>query len=87
MKTAVEISMYPLQEADYKRAIKWFIQRLEHYPEIERRTNAMSTQIQGEHSLIMQILERELAATYQQFGRGIFVCKFIPGGLELDYRD
>jgi len=85
MKTAVEISMYPLQEADYKMAIKWFIERLAQYPDIERRTNAMATQIQGEHSQVMAVLETELAATYAKFGRGVFVCKVIPGGLELDY--
>ena len=49
MRTAVEISLYPL-DADYIPSIKAFIDRLNTYPELQVTTNAMSTQIAGEHA-------------------------------------
>ncbi|TCI03249.1 hypothetical protein EZV61_10225 [Corallincola luteus] len=86
MKTAVEISLYPLQD-NYIDIIKWFIGRLDAYPELERKTNGMSTQIQGDHNAIMTILSDEMANAYEKWGRGVFVCKFIPGGVNLDHSE
>ncbi len=86
MKTAVEISLYPLQD-DYLNIIKWFIERLRHYPEFERQTNGMSTQLQGEHAELMAMLSTEMEAAYAQWGRSIFVCKFIPGGVNLEHSE
>ena len=48
MRTAIEISLYPL-DADFIPPIKSFIERLNGYPELQVTTNAMSTQIAGEH--------------------------------------
>ena len=39
MKTAIEVSLYPLNE-DYIPVIDWFIARLDGVPGIERKTNA-----------------------------------------------
>lgn len=86
MKLAVEISLYPLQ-SDYLQIIKWFIERLQTYPEIERHTNGMSTQIQGDHDAVMALLGTEMKAVHQKWGRGVFVCKFIPGGVNLDHSE
>lgn len=84
--TAVEISLYPLQD-NYLEVIRWFIQQLDGYPNIERRTNAMSTQLQGPHEELFALLASASAAAYRQFGRAVFVCKFIPGGLNLEYKE
>ena len=58
MRTAVEISLYPL-DADYVPPIKDFIERLNAYPNLDVVTNAMSTQVAGEHELVFSALEQE----------------------------
>jgi hypothetical protein len=45
-------------------------------------TNTMSTQVFGEHDLLMNTLRDEMHLSWQQFGKAIFVCKFI--GVNLD---
>lgn len=76
MRTAVEISLYPL-DADYIPPIKDFIERLNRYPEINVITNAMSTQISGEHSRVFEILSKETAQTFAEKGRRVFVMKVL----------
>ena len=41
----------------------------------------MSTQIFGEYDLVMNVLSQEIKRSYQEFGKAIFVCKFISGDL------
>jgi uncharacterized protein YqgV (UPF0045/DUF77 family) len=79
MHTAVEISLYPL-DADYIPPIKDFIDRLNTYPELNITTNAMSTQISGEHQRLFEILAKETAASFAQHGRKVFVMKVLGGG-------
>jgi uncharacterized protein YqgV (UPF0045/DUF77 family) len=78
MRTAVEISLYPL-DADYLPAIKEFIARLNTHSDISVTTNAMSTQIAGEHSRVFAVLAQETAACFQQAGRKVFVMKVLGG--------
>ncbi|TKB57359.1 YkoF family thiamine/hydroxymethylpyrimidine-binding protein [Ferrimonas aestuarii] len=86
MKLAVEISLYPLQD-NYLLPIKWFIERLDAYPEIQRKTNAMSTQLLGDYDQVMSLLAVEMKAAHEKWGKGVFVCKFIPGGVNLDHSE
>ena len=79
MRTAIEISLYPLS-SDYIPPIKAFIDRLNTYPEIQVTTNALSTQIAGEHQRVFEILSKETAATFGEAGRKVFVMKVIGGG-------
>lgn len=78
MHSAIEISLYPL-DADYIPPIKGFIERLNTYPEIKVTTNAMSTQISGEHQRLFEILAKETAATFAEAGRKVFVMKLLGG--------
>jgi uncharacterized protein YqgV (UPF0045/DUF77 family) len=78
MRTAVEISLYPL-EADYVPAIKDFIDRLNRYPQLTVTTNAMSTQVTGEHEAVFAALAQETAATFAESGRRVFVMKVLGG--------
>lgn len=80
MKLSVEISMYPLKD-EYIPAIKDFIERLNQQPQLRVITNTMSTQVFGDYDLLMDILKTEMRASWAQFGRAIFVCKFIDGDL------
>jgi len=76
MQTAIEISLYPL-DADYIPPIQDFIDRLNTYPEIAVVTNAMSTQIVGEHRRLFEILAQETATSFEQHGRKVFVMKVL----------
>ncbi len=78
MHTAIEISLYPL-DTDYIPPIKAFIDRLNTYPEIKVTTNAMSTQIAGEHVRLFEILAKETAVTFRETGRKVFVMKVLGG--------
>ena len=81
MRITAEISLYPLTE-NFIPPIKDFIARLNTYKELEITTNATSTQIVGEHSLIFEILSKETAATFSSVKPSVFVLKLL--GLERD---
>jgi uncharacterized protein YqgV (UPF0045/DUF77 family) len=78
MRIAVEISMYPLT-ADFIPPIKDFIDRLNSHPELQIVTNAMSTQIAGEHARVFEILARETATAFAADHRAVFVLKVLGG--------
>ncbi|MCW8126932.1 YkoF family thiamine/hydroxymethylpyrimidine-binding protein [Microbulbifer halophilus] len=83
MKLSVEISMYPLKD-EYIPAIRDFIERLDRHPALQVITNTMSTRVFGDYDLLMDTLKAEMRASYERFGRAIFVCKFIEGDLSPD---
>jgi uncharacterized protein YqgV (UPF0045/DUF77 family) len=78
MRTAVEISLYPL-DADYVPPIKAFIERLNAHPGLTVVTNAMSTQVAGEHGLVFAALEQETRRTFEADRRAVFVIKVLGG--------
>ena len=78
MRTAVEISLYPLS-ADYVPPIKDFIERLRGHACLDVVTNAMSTQVAGEHSMLFAALEAETRETFAAGGRAVFVMKVLGG--------
>ena len=80
MQLSVEISLYPLKD-EYIPAIKDFIQRLNEQPQLQVISNTMSTQVFGDYDVVMDILKEEMRKSWEQFGRAIFVCKFIDGDL------
>ncbi len=80
MKLSVEVSMYPLKD-EYIPAIQSFIDRVNSYPQLRVITNTMSTQLFGDYDLLMDVLRDEIRRSYEEFGRAIFVCKFIQGDL------
>ena len=79
MRIAVDISLYPL-DADYVPPIKGFIERLNRYPDIRVETNALSTQISGEHARVFEVLSKEIGTTFEEQGRRVFVMKVLGGG-------
>jgi uncharacterized protein YqgV (UPF0045/DUF77 family) len=78
MRIAVEISMYPLN-ADFIPPIKDFIDRLNSHPELQVVTNAMSTQVAGEHARVFEVLSRETATAFAADQRAVFVLKVLGG--------
>lgn len=86
MNLSIEISMYPLKD-EYIPAIQDFIDRLNGHPQLRVVTNTMSTQVFGDYDLLMDTLKTEMRASYQKYGRAIFVCKFIDGDLSPETAD
>lgn len=78
MRTAVEISLYPL-DRDYVPPIKDFIERLHRHPGLSVTTNAMSTQIAGEHEAVFAALAAETRTTFAAERRAVFVMKVLGG--------
>ena len=85
MRTAVEISLYPL-DADYVPPIKDFIERLNAHAGLTVVTNAMSTQVAGEHGAVFAALERETSRTFEADRRAVFVMKVLGGQPTSDER-
>ena len=80
MKVAVDISLYPL-DADFIPPIKDVIDRLNEHDGLEVWTNAMSTQLVGDFDIVMDVLRKELGATFEQLPKAVFVMKMFnnPG--------
>lgn len=78
MKIAVEISLYPL-DAHYVGPIKDFIARLNRHAGLHVITNAMSTQVAGEHDLVFAALAEETKTTFAGEQRCVFVMKVLGG--------
>ena len=78
--TSVDISLYPLTD-DYIPAVADFIQRISAYPDITVRRNDLSTQVFGEFDAIMDLLKIEIRHSWQQWGKGVLVIKFLAGDL------
>ena len=81
MELSVDISKYPLAD-NYIPAIKDFIERLHAIEGLSVVTNTMSTQVFGDYDLVMDSLKQEIRRSYEQFGKAIFVCKFIGANLD-----
>jgi uncharacterized protein YqgV (UPF0045/DUF77 family) len=78
MRIAVDISLYPLN-ADYVPPIKDFIERLNRHAGLHVATNAMSTQVAGEHDRVFAALATETRATFEGGDRAVFVMKVLGG--------
>ncbi len=76
MKASIEISMYPLDK-QYGNHILAFIKELNQYPEIEVRTNTMSTQIFGEYDTLMDLMKNEIKKAFSATKTTIMVLKIV----------
>lgn len=81
MQISAEISMYPLTE-NYLPYIKGFIDRLEATAGLTLVGNTISTQIFGDYDLVMDTIKREIKASWDEFGRSIFVVKYLGRNLD-----
>jgi uncharacterized protein YqgV (UPF0045/DUF77 family) len=78
MRAAVDISMYPLT-GEYRPPIQAFIDRLNTYPGLLVRTNALATQIWGPLDEIMTALTVEMENSAAAAPQLVFVLKVLPG--------
>ncbi|MCZ2442967.1 MAG: hypothetical protein LC101_04235 [Flavobacteriales bacterium] len=82
MIITVEISHYPLKEA-YEEPIIDFLNRMKTHADIIVRTNATSTHLRGEMSVLMPALNKEMETSFSKYGKGIFVLKVLNGCLDI----
>ncbi len=78
IRSAVEISMYPLT-GDYRPPIQAFIDRLNTHEGLIVRTNELSTQVWGSLDRVMAILAEEIERSASGGPQLIFVMKVLPG--------
>ena len=76
MKLTAEISMYPLGD-NYIPAIDGFIEHLNQQTGITVITTPTCTQVNGEFDAVFALIQQGIKASYAQFGRAVFVTKFI----------
>lgn len=79
MHVAVELSLYPLAD-EYVPPIHDFIERLKARPGLRVATNSMSTQLSGELDAVFEALRAEMARTFGERHRSVFVMKVLGGG-------
>ena len=76
MKVSIDISMYPLQD-DYCQPIVDFIDRLDANPAVSVQRNSMSTHIYGDYRAVMDVLDAEILAVFEEIPSTMFVVKLI----------
>lgn len=76
MEISVDISMYPLQK-EFEAPILAFIDQLEKEPRVEVMRNELSTQVHGEYTIIMPLLEKEMFSVFTHIPDTIFVLKLV----------
>ena len=76
IETGVEISLYPLAE-EFIPPIQAFIDRLNTHEGLKVVTNSMSTQVFGDYDRVMEVLTREMRATFADGRKAIFVMKVL----------
>lgn len=76
MRIAVDISLYPLQDAAIP-AIVAVIERLKKHSTVYVETNSMSTQIRGQYEDVMDVLHKEIHQTFEELPKAVFVMKML----------
>jgi uncharacterized protein YqgV (UPF0045/DUF77 family) len=80
MKMSIDMSLYPLSK-DYKPAIREFIDRVGSYEGVAIKRNDLATQLFGDYDQIMDILKVEIKRSWETYGKGVFVVKFLMDDL------
>ena len=76
MIVAIDISLYPFDK-NFIPPITDFIARLNGYPTLTVTTNSMSTQIEGEYDLVMDIINQEIKETFENHDKSVFTIKIL----------
>jgi uncharacterized protein YqgV (UPF0045/DUF77 family) len=76
MRVSVDISLYPLTE-HYADPILAFIDKLENNPKLNISRNNLSTQVFGEYRDVMDAMDSEIEAVFNQLPHSVFVLKMV----------
>jgi hypothetical protein len=80
MTSTIEISFYPLNK-DYPSSVVSFLQKLKVIPDIETKTNGMSTILIGSYEILWQYLGELINLQFSEEDC-VFVLKVAPGRRE-----
>lgn len=83
MKLSAELTLYPLQN-DYLPAIKATIEKLNTFADIRVQTFPTATVVMGDYDAVMALVKSIVAWSYENFGKCVFVVKFLPDYCALD---
>jgi len=78
MRLSVELTLYPLQD-NYLDIIKRVIEKLNEYSGVDVNTFPTATILLGDYAVVMGVLNEVIAWSYEQYGKCVFVAKFLPG--------
>ncbi len=81
MQVSVDISLYPLH-ADYEPPIIEFIRLLKSFPDIQVKTNSLSTQLVGEYDAVMMALKDAMRPSLTGSTKMSFVLKILNVAVE-----
>lgn len=76
MRISVDISLYPLTEG-FEEPILAFIDKLEANSKLRVKRNSLSTQVFGEYRDVMDCLDPEIEAVFEELPHSVFAMKFI----------
>jgi len=74
---SAELTFYPFQET-YIPPIKTTIEHLNSFAGIKVQTFPTATVLMGDYDLVMDAIKDTIAWSYREFGRCVFIAKFIP---------
>ncbi len=75
MFISADISYYPLGR-EHIPPILDFIHRLNHHPDIEVKTNGLSTQVYGDYETVMDAIREEVRKSFE-LPLSVFVIKIV----------
>ncbi len=78
MDLSVELTFYPFQES-FIPPIKTTIEHLNSFKGVSVETFPTATILAGEYDHVMAAINDTVAWSFREFGRCVFVAKFIPG--------
>lgn len=78
MKLSVELTLYPLQD-NYLDIIRACIAKINSYENLSINTVPTATIVVGDYKDVMHMLNEVIAWSYEQYGKCVFVAKFLPG--------
>jgi uncharacterized protein YqgV (UPF0045/DUF77 family) len=76
MNITAELSLYPLM-ANYVPTIQSYIDELNAIDELEIRTNALSTEVFGEYTLVMQTIQDLTYTVFCAEPAAVLVAKYV----------
>jgi len=71
------LTLYPLQD-NYLDIIRQVIVKLNEYVNIDVQTFPTATILIGDYNTVMDALKDAIAWSYENFGKCVFVAKFLP---------
>ena len=78
MHLTVELTLYPLQD-NYLPFIKTVVDKLNSLEDIDVQTFPTATILCGDYDDVMKTLSELVRWSHEQFGKCVFVAKFLPG--------